>query len=167
MQVPTVPMITRFIEILFAVIILSVYYGTDTLFKVKGYSDTTTNPDDCKYAGDNFGQFVMIGGLVLGIVMTGVTMLLEKSKIFAMAIVVYNVAWFVFYLSAAILILNYWSGNSDDENWDNFCTNEIANGDADKLKKMKNGGLTIGSFMLFQDVLLLINTGFVFMAAKD
>ncbi|KAL7636735.1 UNVERIFIED_CONTAM: hypothetical protein RMT77_012489 [Armadillidium vulgare] len=113
-------------------------------------------------------NLLWIGGLVLGIVMTGVTMLLEKSKIFAMAIIVYNVAWFVFYLSAAILILNYWSGDSANEDWDNFCTFSVAaNGDQDKLTKMKNGGLTVGSFMLFEDVLLLINTGFVFMAARD
>ncbi|KAB7505239.1 hypothetical protein Anas_02621 [Armadillidium nasatum] len=164
MQVATVPVVTKFIEILFAVVIIGVYYGTHTLFKVKDY-ELGTDPDNCN-AADNFGQFVIIGGLILGIVMIGVTLFLEKSKVFALVVIVYNVIWFVFYLTGAILILSYWSDPTPDLVCFPLALIDKGIDANDSLEKMRNGGITVGSFMLFENVLLIINTISVFIAIK-
>ncbi|RXG54030.1 hypothetical protein Avbf_17213 [Armadillidium vulgare] len=52
-------------------------------------------------------------------IMLGLTMFIDKSKAFVMAVAAYNVIWMIFYFSAAIVILSYWSG---DDNYYNLCT---------------------------------------------
>ncbi|KAL7636736.1 UNVERIFIED_CONTAM: hypothetical protein RMT77_012490 [Armadillidium vulgare] len=170
----SVAVITKIVEIIFAIVIIGVYYGTDTIFKSKydGEPLDIDSVDDCDYPGDNFGQFVIIGGVIMACIMLGLTMFIDKSKAFVMAVAAYNVIWMIFYFSAAIVILSYWSG---DDDYYNLCTfNKINDNyttlDGSKLNEtvetMRAGGLTVGSFALFEDLILIINTAFLFMGSK-
>ncbi|KAB7505243.1 hypothetical protein Anas_02625 [Armadillidium nasatum] len=94
------PDILRVVEIVVDIILIGVYYGTHTQFSQKS-------------PGDNFGQFVIIGGLIFAVIMLCVCIVLDINKKYPFIVLIYNVIWFVMYLTAGIIILTRWSGKNN------------------------------------------------------
>ncbi|KAL7636734.1 UNVERIFIED_CONTAM: hypothetical protein RMT77_012488 [Armadillidium vulgare] len=127
--------VVRLIEIVLAGVIVGVYYGTWTNFANNGIN----RPDTI--AGDNFGQFVIIGGLISATIMLIVNIIFELEKKLGFLVVIYNIIWLIFYLAAACLILKTWTGN-----YFRF------------LEEERRGGIVVGSLCLFQCALLIISS---------
>ncbi|KAL7636732.1 UNVERIFIED_CONTAM: hypothetical protein RMT77_012486 [Armadillidium vulgare] len=140
MAIVTVPNVLRLLEMVVDIIIIAIYYSTDTCF--------------ChgKEAGENFGQFVIIGGLVCAFVFLIICFFLDLDRKMPYLVISYNIVWIIFYLTAACLILT------------NYVGAELINfiGEKDTFDKMKRGGITVGVFCIINVVILIVSSSFVF-----
>ncbi|KAL7636729.1 UNVERIFIED_CONTAM: hypothetical protein RMT77_012483 [Armadillidium vulgare] len=124
------PDILRVVEIVVDIILIGVYYGTDTVFSQKS-------------PGDNFGQFVIIGGLIFAVIMLCVCIVFDINKKYPFIVLVNNVIWFVMYITAGIIMLTMWSGRYDI------------------FEQRKSGGISVGVFCLLNCIVLSISSIFI------